>query len=402
MPSLVAWLDASSEDQRRMREIVNLFSERESRDELGVGQVRDALSDTLFPGTSTLLTRARYMILIPWCFMAAGRGGGTTEAIARRVDNFERSLISALKADGDEEGLLGRVAGRGLKNLPSSLYWVALRQFGILSSPSLAIQDAIELGSLTLSEDDEGDGASRGAWSPTLPAMPVGFPQVTQGGFKLSATESNWLRDRIREGAEGSLLAHLAEARPDVDSVAPWFDTAARAASGEPAVALEHARLFSFSMNGAALLYNLLLAEQYEELQFDTITAPVGAYRERLQDWQEERDRLDEQLAGWDRGDFWRVVLQQNPRVAAGSRRFIDNWLDLAITTADDLAGSTRSREFIARREESHKRSQARLRNEKLLASWQGSSGAGALVFRWPQIQRILGDIHDGLERGDA
>jgi len=30
-----------------MREIVNLFSERESRDELGIGQVRDALSDTL-------------------------------------------------------------------------------------------------------------------------------------------------------------------------------------------------------------------------------------------------------------------------------------------------------------------------------------------------------------------
>ena len=143
-----------------MREIVNLFSERESRDELGVGQVRDALSDTLFPGTSTLLTRARYMILIPWCFMAAGRSGGTTEAIARRVDDFERSLIPALKADGDEEGLLGRVAGRGLKDLPSSLYWVALRQFGILSSPSLAIQDAIELGSPTLSDDDEGDGAS--------------------------------------------------------------------------------------------------------------------------------------------------------------------------------------------------------------------------------------------------
>jgi hypothetical protein len=35
-----------------MREIVNLFSERESRDELGVGQVRDALCDALWPGTS--------------------------------------------------------------------------------------------------------------------------------------------------------------------------------------------------------------------------------------------------------------------------------------------------------------------------------------------------------------
>jgi len=154
-------------------------------------------------------------------------------------------------------------------------------------------------------------------------------------------------------------------------------------------------------MNGAALLYNLLLAERYEELQFDTINAPVQYYRERLEGWQEERSLLGERLAGWDRADFWRVITRQNPHVAAGSRRFIDNWLDLAMMT-DDIARSVRSREFIAAREASHKRSQARLRNDKLLALWQGSSGAGELVFRWPQIQRILGDIHDGLERDDA
>ena len=39
---MIAWLDASREDQRRMREIVNLFTQSESRDELGIGQVRDA------------------------------------------------------------------------------------------------------------------------------------------------------------------------------------------------------------------------------------------------------------------------------------------------------------------------------------------------------------------------
>ncbi|MEO8527541.1 MAG: DUF6361 family protein [Pseudolysinimonas sp.] len=401
MPSLVAWLDASSEDQRRMREIVNLFSERESRDELGIGQVRDALSDTLFPGTSTLLTRARYLVLIPWCFVAAGRGGVSVDAIARRVEENERSLIPALKADGDEEGLLGRVAGRGLKNLPSSLYWVALRQFGVLSSPSFSPQDAIELGTPVLHADDEGDGAPTGAWSPTLPALPDGFPHVTQGGFQLSASEAGWLQERIREGSEGSLLSLLADTRPDADSIAPWLDSAALGSIGEPRVALDHAELFSFAMNGAALLYNLLLAERYEELNFDTITAPVDRYRDRLNDWHGARDRLSQRLATWDRQDFWRLVSLRNPHVAAGSRRFVDDWLDFTRSPVD-LALDRRSREFIAHREASHKRSQARLKNEKLLASWQGSSGAGSLVFRWPQIQRILGDLHEGLGRADA
>lgn len=178
MPSVVAWLDASSEDQRRMREIVNLFSERESRDELGIGQVRDAISDTLFPGTSTLLTRARYLVLIPWCFVAAGQGGGGPAAVSRRVDANERALIPALKADGDMEGLLGRVAGAALKNLPSALYWVALRQFAILTSTGLTPQDAIELGMPSMREDDEGDGAPLGAWSSTLPPIPTGSLRI--------------------------------------------------------------------------------------------------------------------------------------------------------------------------------------------------------------------------------
>lgn len=402
MPSLVAWLDASTEDQRRMREIVNLFSERESRDELGIGQVRDALSDTLFPGTSTLLTRARYMVLIPWCFVAAAEAGGTPAKIASRVDENERALIPALKADGDETGLLGRVAGRALKNLPSSLYWVALRQFGILSSPALDAQDARALGVSRMKEDDEGDGAPRGAWSPTLPPVPKGFPANTGGGFELSLSEAGWLRDRIREGSEGSLLAQLVETRPDADSTAPWFDSAAQDATGEPAVALNHARLFSFGMHGAALLYNLMLAERYEAAGFDTIAAPVDRYREQLTQWQQERERLDALLSQWDRRDLWRVVTSQNPQVASGSRLFVDNWLDMGLTVAGDLSTDTAAREFIARREATHKRSQARLANEKLLASWQGAAGAGALVFRWPQVRGVLTDLHDGLERTDA
>ena len=71
-PAVLAWLDYSEADQRRAREIVALFSQRESRDELGLGRIRDALSDTLFPGTSVLLTRARYLLFVPWLFREGG------------------------------------------------------------------------------------------------------------------------------------------------------------------------------------------------------------------------------------------------------------------------------------------------------------------------------------------
>ena len=53
-PAVIAWLDYSQADQRRAREIVAMFSQAESRDEVGLGQIRDALSDTLFPGTPVI------------------------------------------------------------------------------------------------------------------------------------------------------------------------------------------------------------------------------------------------------------------------------------------------------------------------------------------------------------
>lgn len=400
MPSLVAWLDASSEDQRRMREIVNLFSERDSRDELGFGQVRDALSDSLFPGTSTLLTRARYLLLIPWCFTAAQSPGRTADKISSSVSENERNLILALRKGGDEQGLLGRVAGASLKTLPSSVYWAALRKYGILSSPSMDRQDAIELDQPGPAGDAEFDNDRIGAWSPTLPVAPKGFPAESAGNFDLSASEANWLRDRMAEGSEGTLLGHLVEHRPDTASATPWDDAASAEAAGTPKQVLQHAKLFSFAAHGAALLYNLMLAEQYESAGYNQIVAPVVRYGDKLREWQQERDLLIEELTSWDRTAFWAVIDAGSGSVAPRSRIFVNDWLDAALVL--DTHDLTAVRDMIQTRERQHKGAQSRLTNQKLLQSWQGASGAGRLVFRWPQVHQILTDLHDGLERIDA
>ncbi len=52
MTSTFGWLDTDSEQRRRMLEVVDLFKEEGTVDELGIGSIRDALADSLFPGTS--------------------------------------------------------------------------------------------------------------------------------------------------------------------------------------------------------------------------------------------------------------------------------------------------------------------------------------------------------------
>ena len=411
MTSLIAWLDASSEDQRRMREIVNLFSERESRDELGIGQVRDALSDLLWPGTSTLFTRARYFLFIPWCYRAAAEARNDVDKAAALADQNERRLIRALTDAGERDGVIGANIGAALKNLPSTLYWGGMRTHGILNDPTLSRDDAIvaEVDRVHTRrpvsieyEDEVPQVWHDGAFHSTLPAVPDGFPGEARGGFALPPTEAAWLRDRMLASSPDTLLEYALQHRPNADSAVPWDDSVLMSADGKRTNVLHDARRFSVCMNSASLVYNLLLAEAYEREGFDRVENPVDDYRVRLDQWA-DRPGLADDIATWDRGAFWHRVLEQNPGVNLRSRRFIDMWLDLL--RGGDLAALADNedvRSFIRGREREHKRAQARLANKRILQAWLGSSGSRPLVYRWTQMRPIIHDIHDGLERADA
>jgi len=207
-----------------MRELLGLFAETESRDELGIGQVRDAFSDLLFPGTSTLHTRARYLLIVPWCYQEAERRGLRGAALTRRVEHNERRVIASLQSSGQVDGLIGRVAGVAVKTLPSAIYWSALAQYRIRMS-----NDPGAAQSLHVTEADELADRIIGDWAPTLPFAPDGFPGVVNRGLELSSDEAAFLREKMRLGAEGSLLVHFIEEGrcPLSDSQAPWLDPAA-------------------------------------------------------------------------------------------------------------------------------------------------------------------------------
>ena len=107
MASVITWLDVSSDEQRRMRELAAMFTQRDSRDELGIGQIRDGISDALFPGTSTLHTRARYLLFVPWCFQHAAQSKSRVKGGKRQPDATELDLIEPLRVSSDPSGLLG-------------------------------------------------------------------------------------------------------------------------------------------------------------------------------------------------------------------------------------------------------------------------------------------------------
>ena len=67
----VGWIDFSSKDREKAMAVIDLMKENGAVDELGIGVVRDRLADILFPGTSTIQTRAKYFFIVPWCMIEA-------------------------------------------------------------------------------------------------------------------------------------------------------------------------------------------------------------------------------------------------------------------------------------------------------------------------------------------
>jgi len=403
--STIAWLDTSADEQRRVREMIALFAQQESRDELGIGQIRDTISELLFPGTSVLQTRARYFLLVPWCYQyVARRGAGSSlQAGAQRI---ERSLVEVL-IKSDDQGIIGRRAGAAVKNLPSTIFWSGLVTYGILTRDASPQQltGAVR----TFDDADELVERRAGEWHATLPPVPHGFPwslddDTSLRPLDLRVEEAEWLRERMMESSQGTLLEHLVRtsSAPESGSGAPWEDRSCLAAPAHTIAVVDHARAFSLVVHGAALIYNLLVATAYETAGFDRVKEQVGSYREQYVEWLTRADAMN-RFHDWEQSAFWQLIDSRPNRVSRRSRDFVDQLVRLMRTGAADTVLDDHSSPLpalVADRERAAKRGQSRLgSNRKLLGAWNGSSGAAPLTFRWTQVRGIVTDIHDGLAR---
>lgn len=145
----LGWVDYSRQERETIKELLKVLGDSSSLDELGVGIVRDSISDLLYPGTSVLHTRAKYYILIPELFKKAMKSGLTTGSEVRNLINTDQDKIArALRRSADEEtgkkaaGIIGGRSDRAVKMKPTRIYWNALRTTGILCNPNMSFDDA--------------------------------------------------------------------------------------------------------------------------------------------------------------------------------------------------------------------------------------------------------------------
>ncbi|MDR7083579.1 hypothetical protein J2X01_002874 [Arthrobacter ginsengisoli] len=394
MTSLISWLDASTEENSKMRELVKLFGTPETTDDLGMGQLRDAISNSLFPGTSVLHLGARYMLLVPWAYQTAHRSTKNPEDLRKRSEESERQLIGRLKEIG-EDSYIGRDAGRNVRQLPSAAYWSALRRYGIVNPD--ADRSAVAQLMCTDSSSPEDGENNDSVWNQTLPKPPARFPQTEERGLTLTHDEARWLQERILTTCPGTMLAHVvgSEVSPTPGLWAPWLDPSCRSAEGEPAQWLNDAESFSFIHNGATILYQHLLAERSASV-FNAGEDTLESTQELLESWEDQRDSKRELLAGWDMNGYLDRAKALNPGINSNTADFARAMAEAALSPSK-LIDNAEFRAAVEIREKLMKKSNSRFRNERRLRAWQPPAQVASLSFRWAQVRRNVLDIHAGL-----
>ena len=409
MTSSFTWLDYSESDRRRAVEVIDLFRETGTVDELGLGGVGGSFSDLFFPGTSTTQTRACYFLLVPWTFLRLERATVPSGDAATRARREELDVNRRLREGTDTRGVFGTLAGDALKRLPSEVYWGGLGSWGILTFSGhmwahfRSLDGFYRRGDQSRSgpRDPEGRSAPPANWHPHLPDPPSGFPNENVS-VALRRQDAEYLRDRIQARHPESLLAVLAgRADPeDLKIIRPW--ELAHHAEVSPVLRhhLHDAKLFAVYMQGAALLYNLMLAELRRHDEW------TEKHRGRLEEWAADVDALGPAQEDWQPDGVWRVVRDQGRSLGYPTRAFVERWVEDLKQGGPRaiVADNSHARTLVRDREVQLKRARARLTNPRRLELWGGESGTWLMTYRWGSAKPILKDIFDGLARseGDA
>lgn len=402
MSSVIGWLDQSEEQQRRMREVIALFAESGTVDDIGIGVVRDAFSDLLFPGLSTVQTRVRYFLFVPWVYQRVEAERVRSDRAEQKARQWEIELIYSLLRGGDNEGVIGSEAKDTLIQLPSYIYWNGLRSFGIRAftgtrSDYFRAMDRINQAARR--HRAEGDDAlvdEHRRWHANLPAPPANLWE--NATLKLTSEEAAYLQERIVASRPDSLLAYLVRTPVPIDSSIrfPWDVVDPDDLPPALATRAAMARYFSEVIHGASLLYNLMLAEASVARQLPKAEEREDQYRERLAHWQGLMEARRPAHAMVSRDDFWTMVYSSGAKITWPARAFVTYWLE-SVGAGVDIVTSAEVRDAIRERERRLKKGLARLSNPRALETWGGAAGVTRLEYRWTEGRAAVNDIAVGL-----
>jgi hypothetical protein len=393
----IGWIDYGSRDRNKILSILSLLSTPEAVDELGIGVVRDGFANILFPGISTIQTRAKYFLLVPYIMMELERENILSpKSFLDRLSKEEIALISLLKKD-NAKGVFGGRAGERLQRKPSSIYWNGFYTFGIFQNYArLSLNGYVRavcalkrekrlLSAIGHIEKSEGTGdadmycSACGFWR--VPPPPENWRENVT--MELTVEEASFLRERIikSEHSKDSLLAYIL--RNKIYEVKDYYDISIiekkiklpQTIHKDYKMALDFAEF----IYGANIRYNVILSGCKNDLANEEwgiwYRSVTNGFIQNY-DIYEAVNRLS--IRGYNRARLLPFIGKWKEAVLTGDAAVMD---ELIIAREIELKGKER----------------AKLSSENF--SWREGVwlGGGKLQYRFPNSRRLIEDIFNGL-----
>lgn len=143
----LGWIDFSKSERNKVLSVLDLLSESGTLDELGIAPIRDGFANLFFPGTSTIQTRAKYFMIVPYALKDLEYSNESNpNRMLRTFDEIERKCGEMLLHGEDTDGVIGSrslAQGKWVKRTPADIYWAGLRNYGIFTGGTLSLSEYI-------------------------------------------------------------------------------------------------------------------------------------------------------------------------------------------------------------------------------------------------------------------
>ncbi|MEZ5001429.1 MAG: DUF6361 family protein [Chitinophagales bacterium] len=412
----IGWIDFSVNDRKKMKQAMSLIRPEGQLDELGMGRIRDGIANLLFPGLSTIHTRAKYFFIVPYIFrdfLYLPLKEKNKITAARYLEERQHEVKNNLRAKYEGQsntGIIGITLSEKQKSVrqPAEIYWVGINTFECLNAGGLSMSallkniQHIDFGAASQSNteelDDDRDAGIDINHNIRIPAAPRNWKETID--IKLTQLEADFLENAFSDvhnpTLQNSVLQRVFHHNGLMQCLlnAKNFAEFAKVAYNLPNIENELrqnlilAHDFAYIIDGAHIIYNHLLQLHFFPKEYEG---------EHLTAWALWYENLPAALI-----DFNGFQIQDLNDWISDARYFVSNWWEMVNKQVPyKQLNMDAMFSLIRNRELSVKGRKARLHNsiqsyyEMQPMKW---IGLRPLQYRFANAKRIIEDIKNPIQ----
>lgn len=404
----IGYINFSAEERNNIYKVIQSIRDHQAIDELGIGRIRDAFSNKMFPGMSTLQNRAKYFTVLPALYLEAEKKKyKNVEEVRQTVLDLEIKLTRQLmNGSPNADGITGssvikqaeRSRSRYVKYDPSYIYWGGLVTYGMAATDGslyrLIYERSLKRRNRPVRIHSNDDDQEQGDDEETAGDTPIfnagGLHYVFDGktpiSLDLTSAEAGFIKGQIltSEQSRDSLLAYLLKTNEPIAK--SWLDNASLWQN------LPSDFLLTYTLSAAFSRFIYLLRIFYNYI-YDKKTGNEDGANKNMDSFKDYLTANSESC----------TVEAVSTVIIYVSNTVTDTALKIFCLEAascvehNDLSGLENC--IVRREKETKGPTRAKLTNWKKFVG-QSHGDPGLLDYRWSLVYNMIQEIRKGLVNG--